>query len=173
LSCTSRVGKKRRRSRTEKEEEMLQSLLRSRDERVIPAARFRNAVERLVEDIVEGSILTGDGEGGRLLPAVNIRETEEAVIAEAELPGLNQKDISVQVVGDTLTIRGERRHESEEKGRNYHRREIASGIFERQIPLPAEIDADGVEATYTNGILLVHLPKLEGSKPKTIPVKVK
>jgi HSP20 family protein len=157
----------------EKEEEMLQSLPRSRDERVIPAARFRNAMERLVEDFVEGSILSGDGNGSHLLPAVNLRETEEAVIAEAELPGLSQKDISVQVVGDTLTIRGERRHESEEKGRSYHRREISSGIFERRIPLPAEVEADGVEATYTNGILLVNLPKLEGSKPRTILVKVK
>jgi HSP20 family protein len=152
---------------------MLQTLLRSRDERAIPAARFRNAVERLVEDLFEGAILSGDPNGSRLSPAVNIRETEDAVIAEAELPGLSQKDISVQVVGDTLTIRGERRHESEEKGKNYYRREIVSGIFERQIPLPAEIDSDGVEATYSNGILQVTLPKLEGSKAKTIPVKVK
>ena len=152
---------------------MLQSLLRSRDERVIPAVRFRNAMERLVEDLVEGSILSGDGNSGRLLPAVNVRETEDSVIAEVELPGLSQKDISVQVVGDTLTVRGERRHESEEKGRNYYRREIASGIFERQIPLPAPVDADGVEATYASGILQVTLPKLEGSRPKNIPIKVK
>jgi HSP20 family protein len=152
---------------------MLHSMLRSRDERLIPAARFRNVIERVVEDLFEGTILSGDGNGGRLLPAVNVRETEDAVIAEAELPGLSQKDISVQVVGDILTIRGERRHESEEKGKGYYRREIASGIFERQIPLPAEIDQDGVEATYSNGILLVTLPKQEGSKPKTIPVKVK
>jgi len=94
-------------------------------------------------------------------------------VLEAELPGLTQKDIAVQVVGDVLTIRGERKREAEQKGKNYLRREMSYVVFDRQIPLPAHIDPDKVEASHASGVLQVTLPKVPGSKSKTVPIKVK
>lgn len=154
---------------------MLPSLLRSAEEGLVPMGRLRSALDRVFEDFFEGSLLPvrREGDGLRYLPAIDLRETDDALIVEAELPGLNQKDITVQVVGDVLTIRGERKRESEQKSKNYLRREMSYGIFERRIPLPAEIDPDRVEASTTNGILQVSLPKVAGAKAKTVPVKVK
>ena len=154
---------------------MLPSLLRPGEQGFVPMGRLRSALDRLFEEFFEGSLLPArrEGDGLRFLPAVDLRETDDALILEAELPGMTQKEMSVQVVGDVLTIRGERRREAEQKSKNYLRREMSTGIFERQIPLPAEIDPDKVEATYTNGILQVSLPKVPGAKSKTVPVKVK
>lgn len=154
---------------------MLPSLLRPVEEGLVPMGRLRSALDRLFEDFFESSLLPvrREGDGVHYLPAVDLRETDDALILEAELPGLTQKEISVQVVGDVLTIRGERKREAEQKSKNYLRREMSYGIFERQIPLPAEIDPDKVEATYTNGVLQVILSKVPGAKAKTVPVKVK
>jgi HSP20 family protein len=138
-------------------------------------ARFRNALDQVVEDFFEGSLLpwAREGNGSPFLPPIDLRETDDALVAEVEIPGMNQKDISVQVVGNMLNIRGERKHEAEHKTKNYHRHEMSCGTFERQIDLPSEIDPDKVEATYTNGILQVTLPKVPGAKAKTVAVKVK
>jgi HSP20 family protein len=147
---------------------------RPRNDVGIPSATFRSALDRLVEDVASGALSpAGYGYGPRLVPAINLRETDNAVVAEVELPGLNEEDITVQVLGDVLAIRAERHRENEEEGTHFYRREIASGVLERQIPLPLGVDPDGVEATYGNGLLRVRLPRVEGAKAKTVPVKVR
>lgn len=106
-------------------------------------------------------------------PAVNVIETPETVVVTAEVPGLEPKEIEISVVGDTLTIRGEKRIEKEEKGKTWYRREIAGGKFTRSFTLPASVDGEHVDATSKMGILTVTLPKRAEARAKKIEVKVK
>ena len=106
-------------------------------------------------------------------PAVNVIETPETVVVTAEVPGLEPKEIEISVVGDTLTIRGEKRIEKEEKGKTWYRREIAGGKFTRSFTLPTSVDAEHVDATSKMGILTITLPKRAEARAKKIEVKVK
>lgn len=105
------------------------------------------------------------------LPAVDVSETEDKITVKAEIPGMEAKDIDISVSGDTLTIKGEKKTETEEKEENYHVVERSYGSFRRAMKLPASVDADKVEATYKNGVLSVVLPKKEEVKPKAIEIK--
>jgi HSP20 family protein len=106
-------------------------------------------------------------------PPLNICETPETVVVTAEVPGLEPKDIEISVVGDTLTIRGEKRVEKEEKGKTWYRREIAGGKFTRSLTLPAPIDGEHVDAVNKAGLLTITLPKRVEARSKKIEVKVK
>jgi len=105
-------------------------------------------------------------------PLVDIHETKEAFLLQVELPGLKQEDIQVSVEGDTLTLKGERKHETEVKEDQYHRIERSYGRFERAILLPSVVDPERVKATYRDGVLEIQLPKKEEAKPKEIKVEV-
>ncbi len=111
-------------------------------------------------------------ETGTWAPAVDIYETADAFVVEAELPGIDAENIDVSVDDGVLTLRGERRLEKEVQEENYHRVERAYGVFTRAVRLPADIDADKVKAGYDNGVLKVTIPKTEPKKPKSIPVSV-
>jgi HSP20 family protein len=102
-------------------------------------------------------------------PALNIWEVGDHLYAEAELPGVNGDDLDVSVVAGDLTIRGHRNPQTEE-GTAFHRRERGTGEFTRVVRLPIEVDANRVEATLKDGVLLVKLPKAESAKPKKIKV---
>lgn len=106
------------------------------------------------------------------LPSVDVSETKDALLVKAEVPGMDAKDIDISIVGDTLTIKGEKKQQVEEKDENYHRVECRYGAFSRSIRLPATVDADKVQAKYEKGILSIQLPKKEEAKPKQIEVKV-
>jgi HSP20 family protein len=112
------------------------------------------------------------GEVGTWAPAVDIYETGEAYAVEAELPGIDPKDIEVSVDEGVLNLKGERRLEKEVREDNYHRIERAYGVFHRSIRLPADVDAGNVKASYDNGLLRITVPKTEQVKPKSIPVTV-
>jgi len=105
------------------------------------------------------------------MPAIDVSETGEKVIVKAEIPGMEANDIDISIVGDTLTIKGEKKTEREEKEENYHIVERSYGAFSRSMKLPAAVNADKVEATYKNGVLTVVCPKKEEVKPKTIEIK--
>jgi HSP20 family protein len=116
-------------------------------------------------------------DGGRLLglgaafPAVNVWEDADTVHVEAELPGLDLKDLEIYVTGgNQLTVKGERKRNVPEQG-VWHREERGFGNFTRTLTLPFQVDAEKVEARFENGVLLVTLPKHEASKPRKIPVK--
>lgn len=106
-------------------------------------------------------------------PRVDIHETDNAFIVEAELPGLTKDDIKLSVHESTLTLEGEKRMEEEKKGRNWHRQERAYGKFQRVFTLPSAVDADKITATFKNGVLTIELPKSEAAKPKEIPITIK
>jgi len=110
--------------------------------------------------------------GGKWAPAVDVYETVDSLVIEAELPGIDPKDIDVLVEDGVLTVRGERKHEREVTEENYHRIERAHGVFSRSVRLPKNTETDKVKAAYDAGVLKVTVPKAEPSEPKSIPVTI-
>ena len=106
-------------------------------------------------------------------PAIDVAETDKAYEITAELPGIDQKNIEVNVANGGITIKGEKKEETEEKKKDYYVSERRYGSFERYFSLPEGVDADKIEATFKNGVLKVTLPKTaEAQKPaKRIEVK--
>ena len=107
------------------------------------------------------------------LPSVDISETKKNFIVKAELPGLDAKDVKVNLSGDLLTIKGEKKKEEEEEDEHHHYIERCSGSFQRSFQLPTSVKGDKVEATFDKGILKVIIPKLEAAEKKEIEIKVK
>jgi HSP20 family protein len=105
-------------------------------------------------------------------PAVDILETEDALKLRADLPGVDMNAIDVRLENGTLTLKGERKFENEEKGKGYHRIERAYGSFARSFTLPESMDVEKVKADYKNGVLTVTVPKKEVAKPRTVKVEV-
>ena len=106
-------------------------------------------------------------------PAVDIYDSKESILVKADIPGLSKDDIEVTVHGDTLVIKGEKKHEKEVKEKDYVRTERFYGNFQRAIRLPAEVETNKVDATYKNGVLELVLPKSEKAKPKQIKLDIK
>lgn len=105
-------------------------------------------------------------------PAVDIYETENELTLKADLPGLQEKDLDVRVENNMLTIRGERKWEKNVSEDNYLRVERSYGSFSRSFSLPSTVNTDGIRAEYKNGVLEVHMPKREESKPRQVKVTV-
>jgi len=105
------------------------------------------------------------------MPGVEVYEKADKFVVRTELPGMKKEEIDVSVVGDTLTISGERKAESEVKDEDYHRCELCYGKFSRSVGLPAAVNAAKVDASYENGILEITLPKVEAAKPRKVAVK--
>jgi len=109
---------------------------------------------------------------GAWIPAVDIFETNEAIVLKAELPGITAQDISVEVKDNTLTLKGEKKFEKELKEENYHRVERSYGSFQRAFTLPGTIHQEKVKAKFKDGILEITLPKVEEAKPKQVKVEI-
>ncbi len=105
-------------------------------------------------------------------PAVDIKESKEEYLIEADLPGVNKDDIKVSVHNGVLTLQGERRVEKEDKDEKHHRVERFYGHFTRSFSLPEDVEEDKINADSKDGIIKVHLPKAKKAKPKSIEVKV-
>ena len=109
---------------------------------------------------------------GTWAPAIDIHEDENQYTLKADLPGIKKEDLSLTVVDNVVTIKGERKQETEKKEKGYHRIERAYGSFQRAFQIPGGVDASKVEASFENGVLTVALPKPEATKPRQIEVKV-
>ena len=103
-------------------------------------------------------------------PAVDIFETEGEIVVKAELPGMERKDITLNLENNVLTLRGDRRFEKETKDDNYHRIERSYGGFSRAFTIPTSVDDDKIRADYKDGILKIALPKKEQVKAKQIKI---
>ena len=114
------------------------------------------------------------GRLGKFTPRIDLQETDEALIVTAELPGLEEKDFEVSLEDEVLTIKGKKRTEHEETREGYRHVETTSGSFCRAIPLPSEVDADAVKASYKQGVVTVTLPKLAEARrqARTVPVEL-
>ena len=125
---------------------------------------FENAISQLLNEPTAARPWT---------PAVDIRETENALIVKADLPEVDEKDIDIRIENGTLALKGERKFEKDETGKGgYHRIERSYGTFARYFTLPETVDAEKVGAEFKNGVLTVTLPKKETAKPRTIKVAV-
>ena len=132
---------------------------------------LREAMDRLFDDaFMRPSTMTfRDWQS----PAVDMYQTDDEVTVKAALPGLKSEDVQISITGDVLTLKGEVKHEEENKEKTYHIREQRWESFERQIPLPTDVQADQAEAKFEDGILTIRLPKAEEVRPKTITVRAK
>jgi HSP20 family protein len=143
-----------------------------------PFQAMQRDMDRFFGDFFGGefglSPWSGFGESlGAFSPQVDVKETDQEIKVLAELPGLDEKDVEVSLNRDRLTISGEKKQETEDKGENYYRMERSYGAFKRSIPLTTEVEADKVEASFKNGVLTVTLPKTAEAQRQTkrIPVK--
>ena len=105
-------------------------------------------------------------------PALEVSETEDEVRLKAELPGIESKDLDLEVTEECIVLRGEKREERQSAEQGRYLAERCYGRFERQVPLPAEVDAEKARAHFKDGVLEVNLPKLPGAKPKHHKVKI-
>lgn len=106
------------------------------------------------------------------VPAVDVRETDHELVLKADIPDMKFEDIDVRMENGTLTLKGERKFQQEEKQGSWHRVERSYGNFERAFTLPETVNPEGAQADYKNGVLTVTLPKKEIAKPRQIKVKV-
>jgi HSP20 family protein len=143
-----------------------------------PAARWPNPwiqLAQMRQDMARLSSALFGAPPSRILssgvfPAVNILEDKDNYYVRAELPGIGNQDIDIQVTGRNLAITGERKIDAQDEGVKYHRRERDAGKFSRIIGLPADIDPDRVDARMVNGMLTITIAKSAAAKPKQIAV---
>ena len=130
---------------------------------------LRNRMDRL------WSRMTAEGEPAlaNWSPTCDVVETKDEIVIKAELPGIDEKDVDLEVEDNALTIRGERNAEKETEENDYRRVERSYGSFLRSFTLPPNVEPEKISATFANGLLQVHLPKREGAKPRLIKVEVK
>ncbi len=136
--------------------------------RLGPLENIREEMEEFI------SRTFGDGAeswGVRVVPSLDLSETDSALEVRMDVPGMESKDIDIQVNGNLLTISGERKEEREEKGKTYHRLERRVGSFSRSVTLPCPVQENAVDAQYKNGILTIKLPKTDEAKAHKITVK--
>ena len=106
------------------------------------------------------------------IPAVDVYDTKDAVVVESHLPGMNPEDVEVSVENGMLTIRGEHKREHEIEEKNYYRKEVRSGSFFRQVPLPTTVQENNLTAEFENGVLKITCPKAEAVENKKVSVKI-
>jgi len=131
---------------------------------------LQNRVNSIFRDFNEG----GDNAltTASFVPAVDIYEDPQKVVLKLEVPGIEEKDLDVRVENNTLTVKGERKFDKEEKEENFHRIERRYGSFYRAFTLPSTVDTENVQANYTAGVLKLELKKKAEAQPKQIKVNV-
>lgn len=138
-----------------------------------PAGRDLLAIQDELNRFADSFFRPAPRDHAGFAPVVDINETPEEFVLQLDLPGISQKDVKVSLMGDTLTIRGERKLEKQEKkdGNTLHV-ERAFGTFERSFTLHAPVRADGVKASYKDGVLEIHVPKADEARLREIEVQV-
>jgi HSP20 family protein len=150
-----------------------------------PFEGLRQEINRMFDDFGWGSWpafrrslftpepVSSGGMTRKIMPAVDVVESEKAYEVAAELPGMDEKNIEIKVVNGILTMKGEKQEQKEEKKKDYYLQERSFGSFERSFEVPESVDADKIEARFKKGVLTLTLPKkAEAQKPaKKIEVK--
>jgi HSP20 family protein len=130
---------------------------------------LQNRVNSLFRDLNEGDDPVA---AASFVPAVDIYEDAQKLMLKLEVPGIDQKDLDVRIEDHTLTVKGERKFESDEKEQNFHRIERRYGSFYRAFTLPSTVDTENVAASYNAGVLKLELKKKPEAQPKQIEIKV-
>ncbi len=130
-------------------------------------AALQNRVNSFFQDFAgEGNPETS----GKFVPAVDIYDDGEKVLLKLEIPGVKEEDVDIRVENQTLTVRGERKFETEEKQENYQRVERHYGSFHRSFTLPTSVDTENIGATYDAGVLKLELKKKASAQPRQIKI---
>ncbi len=125
--------------------------------------RLQRDMNRLFQDYTPGEPVAA-------YPALNVWANQDGIIVTAEVPGISSEDLDISVVGDMLSLSGERKMEETSENLHYHRQERGFGKFTRSIQLPYQIDVQKVDAKFKNGVLEVTLPRAESDKPRKISI---
>ena len=128
---------------------------------------LREAIDHLFED----SVITPGKIGA--MPKIDIRDQKGSIVVRAEIPGLAEEDVNVEILDNVMTISGEKKEEKEEDSKGYYYKESHTGSFSRSFTLPSDVRADKAEAEVKNGILVITVPKIEPKKAQKITVKKK
>jgi HSP20 family protein len=136
-----------------------------------PFVRLWSDIDRLFSNVMQGTGSTGWQPAGAVGLPVEVYEEGNELRVVAELPGVEEKDVAVELTGNVLTIKGEKKVEQERDGEGYHLAERRYGTFSRSLQLPYEVKADEVQASFRNGVLTVTMPKPAERQPKRIEVK--
>ncbi|HEX8068011.1 MAG TPA: Hsp20/alpha crystallin family protein [Thermoleophilaceae bacterium] len=128
---------------------------------------FSGEINRLFNTLFE------EGQAQRWVPAMDLVEADDHFVLKADLPGLGEDDVSIEIRDNALTISGERKSEYEKRERGWYRVERATGRFSRSLSLPDGVDADSVSAEFDRGVLEVRIPKPEARKPRRVQIGAK
>lgn len=135
-------------------------------------ATIQSEMNRLFNTVFEPSSLSNGAPNGvrRWVPSMDLVENDADFVLRADLPGLSEDDVNIELEDNVLTISGERKAEHEERKEGYYRVERASGTFSRSLTLPEGIDPERVQANFDRGVLEVHIPKPEQRKPRKVTI---
>jgi HSP20 family protein len=152
----------------------LQSLVPFRESGALTQPGFglfglHREIDRLFNEFAQGP--GANGGSANLVPNIDISETDKAIEVSAEMPGLERKDVEISIEDDALTIRGEKKIEEDQKDKDVQHNERCYGVFMRVLQLPPGVDPSSVEATMSNGVLKITIPKPAKPEPKKIEVK--
>ena len=135
-------------------------------------ASLQGEMNRLFNTFFENPTGVGNGGARRWMPAMDLVETDEHFVLKADLPGLSEEDVTIELEDNVLTIAGDRKVESEVKRDGFYRLERATGAFRRSLTLPDGVDPEQVQATFDKGVLEVRIPKPEERKPRRVAIQV-
>jgi HSP20 family protein len=139
-----------------------------------PLGLLRHEINSLFDNFFSGyEIEPFTGRFGAFSPNVDVKESDRELRVSAELPGMEEKDIEVSLNKDSLMIKGEKKEEKEDKGKDYYRMERSYGSFSRTIPLPTEVEQDKVKAEFKKGVLTVTIPKTAKAIKETRKISIK
>jgi HSP20 family protein len=131
---------------------------------------LQSDVNRLFDAFFGGTNRSNGGAAQRWVPPMDLTEEENEYVLRADLPGLSEDDVEIEVKDDVLTISGERRYEHENRHEGFYRVERSFGRFSRSLDLPSGIDAEALRADFDRGVLEVHIPKPEQGSPTRVPI---
>ena len=133
---------------------------------------LHNEMGRIFGDLFASQEGETDAEESYWMPTVDVSETENDFEIRAELPGVSESDVNVSVTDNRLTVKGEKRQETETDGKNYHRVERRYGSFQRSFTLPRNVETSNIKAGFQDGVLTLTIPKAEEAKPTEIPISI-
>jgi len=127
-------------------------------------------LDRLVDEFLAHPL--AEINGGHWYPAIDISEDDNNILATVEIPGMDKENVKIRLQENILTISGEKKKETEQKGINYHRVERSYGTISRSVTLPTPVQGEKVKALYKDGLLKITLPKTEKTKAKEISIAI-
>jgi HSP20 family protein len=133
---------------------------------------LQNEMNRLFNTLFDAPVPNGNASVRRWIPAMDLVETDENFVLRADLPGVSESDVNIELEDNVLTVSGERKSEHEERKEGYYRVERAAGSFSRSLTLPEGVSPEAIKANFDKGVLEIRIPKPEERKPRKVAISV-